>query len=254
MERIEEIRTLIRDYKFYPVGPLSRRSAADCLFILAGFDLSLIRDLIIYTGFQLSECNEEVMEKLLSNPVSTKTVSTFLSVGFHFTDLIIKRTIAWGKAYSLSTLLALVDSEKLRFLVHDTVNDIFGPFLSRESSLNVPWNPQALHRVMHVFNITDTDIEKALLVDPTKFCTMDKPYPHFPVTRPYYKSRPYPLWHWVFDTFGPHHRLTMACFDDALSRAVSDGALHILLETFIGGGVVMRPRHVRILACRYFLI
>jgi hypothetical protein len=42
----------------------------------------------------------------------------------------------------------------------------------------------------------------------------------------------------------------MACFDDALSRAVSDATLHRLIESFIANGVVLRPRHIKIIACR----
>ena len=248
---IDDIRSLIINYKFYPVSALSRRSVADSLFIMASFDMSLVTDLVRTTGLQLDEHNEDVMEKLLSNPLSTKTIAAFTSLGFKFTDLIIKRTIAWGRPYALATLIALVDEFRLNKLVGETVKEIFGPFLSREESLNVPWNAQALHRILHVFKVSDNQIENALLADPSSSFTMDTPHPKFPITRPYFKSRPYQVWHWVYDTFGPHHKLTMSCFDDALSRAASDGALHVLLETFVAGGVVMRPRHIRILACRW---
>lgn len=42
----------------------------------------------------------------------------------------------------------------------------------------------------------------------------------------------------------------VACFDDALSRAVADQTLHDLLDNFLEQGMVLRPRHVKILACR----
>lgn len=54
----------------------------------------------------------------------------------------------------------------------------------------------------------------------------------------------------MLDEYGPHHPHTTACFDDALSRAVSDEALHDLLDYFVECGFVMRPRHIKILACR----
>eukprot|EP00842_Homolaphlyctis_polyrhiza_P002410 jgi/Hompol1/316/HPOL_002465-RA len=38
--------------------------------------------------------------------------------------------------------------------------------------------------------------------------------------------------------------------DDALSRAVADQELHELHDQFLDAGFVLRPRHVKILACR----
>lgn len=54
----------------------------------------------------------------------------------------------------------------------------------------------------------------------------------------------------VLDNYGPHHRFSIACFDDALSRAVADAPLHELLDAFLDSGAVLRPRHVKVLACR----
>jgi hypothetical protein len=191
-----------------------------------------------------------VMELLLDKPVSKYIFLKFLQHGFKLTDFVIKRAIASGKPYCFSLLATLVPKSDLQALAESAVYELFGPYLDRYTSLNVPWDSQAICRIIHTFDISDEVIERALLDKPDNTCTFDKVHPNFPVTRPYLKARPYALWRWILDSYGPHHRYSIACFDDALSRASADSSLHHLIEHYLASGVVMRPRHIKIIACR----
>jgi hypothetical protein len=199
---IEKIREMFTKFKFFPVIERSHRSIGDSLLILGGLDISLITDLVKHTGFPLATSNDFVIEQLLSKPVSAHTVKTYLDVGFKLSDIAIKRTIAWGRPIALNILAELVEPEKLNELALQTVHEMFGPYQSLEKSLNVPWNSQATHRIFETFKITEGTIRKAILNDPEHTCTSDKPYEVFPVTRPYYKARPYPIWTWILETYG----------------------------------------------------
>jgi hypothetical protein len=247
---IAQLKSLIVDYHFFPTIELSHKLIGESLYMMANMDLSLISLMVSDTGFQLKTWNDAIMERLLGNPVTVNTVQSYLDVGFSLSDLVIKRAIAAGKPFAFEILGELVDPLRLEQLAIDTIHDLFGPYLDRDNSLNVPWNSFAVQRIIQQYQIKDQIIEKALLDDPEGECSFEKVYPNFPVTRPYLKSKPYAIWKYILDNYGPHHRFTMACFDDAISRAVSDQSLHHLIETFLDSGVVMRPRHVKIMACR----
>jgi hypothetical protein len=247
---INELRSLIIDYHFVPVLELSHKLIGESIYMLSNMDLSLIRDMIIHNGFNLANWNDTVMERLMASPVSLNTVQSYISTGFYLSDVVIKRAIAVGKPYSFELLDSLVPAERLQKVAQETVHELFGPYLDRDSSLNVPWNSFAVQRIIQQYHISDQVIEKALLEQPDETCTFEKVHSNFPVTRPYLKSKPYAIWKFVLENYGPHHRFTMACFDDAISRAVADQSLHHLIDTFLDAGVVLRPRHVKILACR----
>ncbi|KAJ3258671.1 hypothetical protein HK103_003460 [Boothiomyces macroporosus] len=249
-ENIEKLKTLITKFGFFPTLDQSHRIVAESLYLLGNIDLVLISDLQRYTGLDITEFQEGVMDRVLEHAMSTKYVQNFLDVGFNLTDRTIKKGIAGARPIVFSILANLVSKTKLKVLAEDTIYELFGPYLNRMESLNISWDSTAVQRIIHHFNISDEAIERALLDDPSKTCTYTKVHPNFPVTRPYLKSRPYFIWSWILDTFGPHHRLSIACFDDALSRAVADQTLHDLLDNFLEQGMVLRPRHVKILACR----
>jgi hypothetical protein len=247
---IQELRTLIIDYHFVPVLDLSHKLIGESIYMLSNLDLSLIRDMVVHNGFCLSHWNDTVMERLMATPVSLHTIQSYVDVGFCLSDVVVKRAIALGKPYSFELLNSLVSQERLQKVAEDTVYELFGPYLDRESSLNVPWNSFAVQRIIQQYRISDQVIERALLECPEETCTFEKVHANFPVTRPYLKSKPYAIWKFILENYGPHHRFTMACFDDAISRAVADQSLHHLIDTFLDSGVVLRPRHVKILACR----
>jgi hypothetical protein len=247
---IQELKSLILNYHFFPTIELSHKLIGESLFMMANMDLSLVSDIVRNTGFRLRDWNDAIMERLLGNPVTINTIESYLSVGFSLSDLVVKRTIATGKPFAFEILGALVPNQRLCLLAQETIHDLFGPYLDRENSLNILWNSSAVQRIIQQYKIKDQVIEKALLDEPDEHCTFEKVFPNFPVTRPYLKSKPYAIWKFILENYGPHHRLTMACFDDAISRAVSDQSLHHLIEQFLDAGVVLRPRHVKIMACR----
>ena len=127
--------------------------------------------------------------------------------------------------------------------------EILGPYTANHS-LNVPWNSQAANRLIKYFKIDHEHVKKCILTHPGESFTWNANPNYFPSTRPYLKSRPCGVWKWVVETFGPHHVLSVACMDDALSRAVSDPELHAIHHHFLDAGFIFRPRHVRIVACR----
>lgn len=217
---------------------------------MAGIKISLISDLVLYTGFELGLYNDAVMELLLGKPVSQYAVHKYLKAGFLLTDYVIKRVIASAKPHSLELLFSLCEKSRLFQLAEAAVYELFGPYHDRNTSLNIPWDSQGIDCIVKMFCISESIIGKCLLHDPASTCTFDSVHANFPVTRPYLKAKPYAIWRWVLDTYGPHHRYTMACFDDAISRASSDTSLHHTIETLLDAGVVLRPRHVKIIACR----
>jgi hypothetical protein len=194
------LRELICKYHFFPVIDNSRQLIGESLFIMATLDLSLIHDLTKKTGFNLSVYNDAVMELLLDRPVSKYIVQKFINAGFELTDFVIKKAIASGKPYCFTLLFALVEKTRLFQLAETAVHELFGPYLDRSTSLNIPWDSQAIHRIVQTFNISDALIEKALLDKPENHCTFEKVHDNFPVTRPYLKARPYSLWKWILGT------------------------------------------------------
>jgi hypothetical protein len=249
-QAIPKLRDLILRFHFSPVIELSHKLIGESLFLLAQIDLSIISDMVKHTGFQLSTWNDAVMERLLSQAVPKTTVKSFLDIGFVLSDTVIKRTIAYGKPFAFELLMEFVEKDDLIAFAENTVYDLFGPYLNRDVSLNVAWNSNALQRIVRAFQLSDKVIEKALLNNPLEKCTFENVHTNFPVTRPYLKSRPYAIWRWILDNYGPHHRFSIACFDDAISRAVADESLHSLIDVYLEQGMILRPRHVKIIACR----
>ncbi|KAJ3269986.1 hypothetical protein HDV01_000749 [Terramyces sp. JEL0728] len=207
-ENIDKLKTLITKFGYFPTLDQSHRIVAESLYLLGNIDLVLISDLQRYTGLDVAEFQEGVMDRVLEHAVSTKYVQNFIDVGFKLTDRTIKKGIAGARPIVFAILGSLVPKTKLKLLAEDTIYELFGPYLNRVESLNISWDSTAVQRIIHHYNISDEAIERALLDDP------------------------------------------IACFDDALSRAVADQTLHDLLDNFLEQGVVLRPRHVKILACR----
>ncbi|KAH6600425.1 hypothetical protein BASA50_002322 [Batrachochytrium salamandrivorans] len=246
----EKIRTLIHQFRFTPVAELCSKPIADSIYYLSRLDLTLVANLAS-NGFDLLSVSDSVMEKIMVHPyLNTRYLKRYLDSGFVISDLCIKRALAGGRAQTVAVLNTLVDEQKLQRLAWETVKDLFGPYLDRSTSLNIPWSSSTVHRLIHTFNVPDTIIAKALLSNPNSVCTLDTVHPEFPVTRCYLKARPYPVWEWVLSTYGPHHLFSVAAMDDALSRAVADQELHDLHQLFLDAGFVFRPRHIKILACR----
>ncbi|KAI8928664.1 hypothetical protein BC831DRAFT_548212 [Entophlyctis helioformis] len=246
----DRVRALIRDFAFLPVPELCTKPIAENVYFLSRLDLSLVTDLAD-RDFDLRSVSDNVMERVMLHPyLNTRYLQRYLDAGFVLSDLCIKRTLASGRAHTLAVLHSLIDFVTLQRLAFDTIYDLFGPYLDRQTSLNVPWSSDTVQRLIHSFSIPDSVIAKALLTNPESTCTFDTVHPEFPVTRSYLKTRPYPIWQWILTTYGPHHAFSVACMDDALSRAVADQELHDLHDAYLDAGFVLRPRHVKILACR----
>ncbi|KAL2918253.1 hypothetical protein HK105_202180 [Polyrhizophydium stewartii] len=246
----DAVRTLINDFRFTPVADLCVKPLAESIYFLARLDLGLVADLARH-GFDLRAVSDNVMERVMLHPyLNTRYLKKYLEAGFVLSDLCVKRALASGRAHTISVLHTLVDESRLRNLAFETIEDLFGPYLDRNTSLNVAWSSDTVQRLIHTFSVPDAVIARALLTNPESTCTFDRVHPEFPVTRSYLKSRPYPIWQWILTTYGPHHPFSVACMDDALSRAVADQELHELHDMFLDAGFVLRPRHIKILACR----
>ncbi|KAI8896607.1 hypothetical protein BC833DRAFT_596894 [Globomyces pollinis-pini] len=247
---IPKLRDLIINYKFFPTRAESHKLVCESIYLLGRLDLTLITDLQRYTGFQLEHINNAVLENVFENTISISLLKSFLKVGFQLTDLSVKRAIATARPIVLDILIEMIDPTRLKLLVHQTIHELFGPYLDKDLSLNVPWDSKSVQRIIRKFGISDDVIAEALLSDKSSVCTMDQMFPNFPVTRVYLKTRPYEIWQYVIDNYGPEHPFSIACFDDALSRAVADDYLHELIHYYLDQGIVLRPRHIKILACR----
>jgi hypothetical protein len=113
-------------------------------------------------GFDLSPYNDIVMVRMIHNAISIHTVLNWIKVGFHITDLVIKRTLAVGKPYIFYILEYLVDKDRLYLLARHTIFELFGPYLDHKTSLNVAWNGSAVQRIIRHFKITDSELETAV--------------------------------------------------------------------------------------------
>ncbi len=245
------LRDLIEKYSFSPILKHSHKLVGESLFLLAYLDIQLISSMVVKLGFDLSMWNDAVMDRLFQTTnITSNLVHSFLRAGFKFSEMTTKRAIACGKPHILDILRAIENAENLQILAERTVFDLFGPYLDKDESLNVAWSSPAVSRIVKYFNIPHGVIESALLSNPIEHCTVEKVHESFPVTRPYLKSKPYGMWRWILEEYGPHHRLSVACFDDALSRAVADDQLHQVIDSYLQHGFVLRPRHIKIISCR----
>ncbi|KAJ3306615.1 hypothetical protein HDV03_004744 [Kappamyces sp. JEL0829] len=248
---IADLRTLISKYHFFPVLEQSHKLVGESLYLLSLLDLGLVTLLRNELGFDLGVWNDSIMDRVFQQPnITSGLVKSYLNIGFVLSDMVLKRAIAQGRPHVLDILDQVRSRQQLERLARDTVYDLFGPYLDRDQSLNILWSGPAVSRIVHFYSIPTETIETALLAHPSECCTFETVHTSFPVTRPYLKTKPYAIWQWVLEEYGPHHRFSIACFDDALSRAVGDEALHQVLDSFLQQGFVLRPRHIKILACR----
>ena len=245
---IERLQALITEYNFIPVPGLIK-SYLESMYTLSKVDLGLIQ-LLMRRGLDLESINDYIVDKVLSHPYLTLALlNRYLDTGFILSRVSIKRALALGRLNVMSLLEQVVPHAELVDLAHETLSEMCGPFTSNHS-LNVPWSSVVANRLIKTFQISQDHIMKCILTKPQEACTFTENFKHFPVTRPYLKSRPYPVWRWVLDTFGPHHELAVACMDDALSRAVADPELNDVHFLYLEAGFIFRPRHIKILACR----
>ncbi len=249
-ERATALEELIRKYKFIPLSELASRPLHESIFNLCKMNLSLIHDLKA-NGFSLEKVNDNVMERLMNHPYfNLRYLNSFLDVGFSLNDLVVKRAIAASRKKVLNVLQSVITPEKLQVYVEETIYQLFGPNLSYKTSLNTTWSSDKIEYLMDTFKISEEFLVKCILTHPESDYSLEMPRPEFPSTRPYLKTSPYMVWQWILDRFGPHHEFSIAVMDDALSRAVSEEELHRLHDSFIEAGFILRPRHIKILACR----
>ncbi|KAI8903103.1 hypothetical protein EDD86DRAFT_215350, partial [Gorgonomyces haynaldii] len=248
-QSLEQLQHLIRDVGFVPVPELCLRPYSENMYQLCQLDLSLVGHLI-KQGMSVDKFNDHIIDRLLAHPyLNMSHLERYLDIGFTLSDMSIKRSLAQGKQSVLLILKRLIDKQRLHKLAHDTVFDLFGPYKT-SSSLNIAWNGHSVDQLIKDFQIDKQFIRLCVMTHPDSVCTPTESHAEFPVTRPYLKTRPYPLWEWVLKQYGPHDPLSVACMDDALSRAVADQELHDLHRVFIDQGFVFQPRHIKILACR----
>lgn len=194
---------LISKYHYFPVQELNFLLLGDLIHRLVELDISLVALLCKTTGFvMIPAVNDKTMD-LSFQQISTSTskITNLVNVGFTLSDIVVKRAIALGKPHVFDILHDLVpDEDKLNKLARDTMYEMFGPYLDRESSLNVPWSNNASTRIVGHFKIPIDTIESALLTHPGEKSTFEAVHASFPVTRPYLKSKPYSIWGW-YTTF-----------------------------------------------------
>ncbi|KAJ3124939.1 hypothetical protein HK098_000711 [Nowakowskiella sp. JEL0407] len=243
----ESLKLLIYKYKFVPFKGYGS-SLDESLFTLSRLDMALL-DGLFRNGFQLtSELNNLVMERVICRiDVTEMILKTYLEHGFEISPTAVKKGLLMGKQSVLNALRAHVNGSVLQSLTEESIADIVGP-----TTRGWTFSPSTIDFLRASFTITDDMMEKAIFVRPPSITPLPpgEKVHDFPATRAYFKNNPSPFWLWVLRTYGPHHPFTIACFDDALSRASGDQALHDLHDAYLSAGVKFRPRHVKILACR----
>ncbi|KAI8812963.1 hypothetical protein BJ742DRAFT_767577 [Cladochytrium replicatum] len=257
-QTIETIRTLLLNFKFVPING-SATPLDETIFTLSKLDLSLLRHLWL-NGLELTEdLNDLVIERVLwRSDITDAILRAHISHGFRISHSTIKKGLQMARPATLMALRAHVPQSQLQKLAEDTVVDIMGP-----AHRTWIFTAESIDFLRHSFNISDDVIERALYVRPPSLYAAgvaialsngtsppEKNIHDFPATRCYFKSNPCLVWRWVLRAFGQRHPFTIACFDDALSRAAGDRDLHALHDIFLDAGVRFRPRHIKILACR----
>ncbi|KAJ3417100.1 hypothetical protein HDV05_006959 [Chytridiales sp. JEL 0842] len=240
-ETLEALTTLIETFKFVPIRGMGS-PLEETVYLVSKVSLPLIRSLIS-NGLDLLPLNDPIMERVLWRAdISDSLLKSYLSVGFQLSPGSIKRGLQMARPSTLDVLRNRVPPRELQKLAEEAVFDMMGPTIRG-------WNftPESLDYLLSNFEVNEDVMEIALFRIPG--APTDSP-DSFPATRCYMKANPCPVWKWVLRTYGPDHRFTMACFDDALSRAAAERELHALHDHYLEAGVQFRPRHVKILACR----
>ncbi|KAJ3103690.1 hypothetical protein HDU97_009943 [Phlyctochytrium planicorne] len=240
-ETLDTIKTLIETYKFVPVRGFGS-PIDETVYLVSKADLKLVTGLL-RNGLDIESVNDLVMERVLWRAdVSDALVQSYLAVGFRLSPVAVKKGLQMARPAALEVLRTRVSAPLLQRLAEETIYDMFGPSIRG-------WNftPEAVDFLMAAFPISEEVMEHAIFRLPG--APTDLP-DSFPATRSYMKANPCPAWRWVLRNYGPTHRFTIACFDDALSRAAAERDLHALHDVFLEAGVQFRPRHVKILACR----
>ncbi|KAJ3073091.1 hypothetical protein HDU98_002236 [Podochytrium sp. JEL0797] len=241
-ESTDIAKDLINNYLFVPVRGLGS-PVDETVYLVSKLDVNLITGLI-RNGLDIRFVNDSIMERLLWRAdITEPIVASYVRVGFELSSPAVKKGLQMGRAGTLEILRKYVSPAMLQTHAEDTVFDMFGPSIRG-------WNftAEAMDFLFGAFPISDECMERAILRHPNG---IDPASPDsFPSTRSYMKANPCPVWRWVLGQYGPSHHLTMACFDDAISRAAAEHELHALHDIFLEAGVQFRPRHVKILACR----
>ncbi|KAI9331479.1 hypothetical protein BDR26DRAFT_922096 [Obelidium mucronatum] len=236
------LKNLIENFLFVPIRGIGS-PVDETVNLVAKLDVNLISGLV-NNGLDLAVVNDSIMERLLwRTDLTEPMVASFLRIGFTLSSPAIKKGLQMGRINTLEILRKYVSASNLQTYAEDTVVDMFGPSIRG-------WNftPEAIDFLRSTFSISDDVMERAILRFPNGISPDSQD--SFPATRSYMKANPCPVWRWILRTYGPSHRLTMACFDDAISRAAAERELHALHDVFLEAGVQFRPRHVKILACR----
>ncbi|KAJ3225390.1 hypothetical protein HDU81_007951 [Chytriomyces hyalinus] len=241
-ESMDIIKSLITEFRFVPMRGLGS-PIDETVYLVSKLDINFI-PLLIRNGLDILFVNDLIMERLLwRTDVTDSLVSSYLRVGFQLSAPAVKKGLQMGRPPTLDILKKYISMPMLETYAEDTVYDMFGPSIRG-------WNftSEAIDFLRSQFTISEDTMERAILrfpngIDPNSTDA-------FPATRSYMKANPCPVWRWILRMYGPSHRLTMACFDDAISRAAAERELHALHDVFLESGVRFRPRHVKILACR----
>ncbi|KAI8839055.1 hypothetical protein BJ741DRAFT_647712 [Chytriomyces cf. hyalinus JEL632] len=241
-ESMDIVKSLITDFRFVPMRGLGS-PVDETVYLVSKLDINFI-PLLVRNGLDILFVNDLIMERLLwRTDVTDSLVSSYLRVGFQLSAPAVKKGLQMGRPPTLDILKKYISMPMLETYAEDTVYDMFGPSIRG-------WNftSEAIDFLRSQFTISDDTMERAILrfpngIDPNSTDA-------FPATRSYMKANPCPVWRWILRMYGPSHRLTMACFDDAISRAAAERELHALHDVFLESGVRFRPRHVKILACR----
>ncbi|KAI9089801.1 hypothetical protein DFS34DRAFT_382825 [Phlyctochytrium arcticum] len=247
VKAIEGIRTLLDKYGFVPVRGLGS-PVDETIFMVSKLSLPLIPKFIA-NGLDMASINDQVLERVLWRAdLTTDHLQSYLDHGFTLTNGVVKKGLQIARMNTLDILKSKVSEGQLVKCAEMAIVDMFGP--STTSGRGWNWVSESVDFILTQFTIPESTLKKAIYANPTTPSLPNGARPDFPATRSYLKSNPCPVWRWVLKRYGPTHEVTLACFDDALSRAAADRDLHALHDDFIAAGVGFYPRHVKILACR----
>ena len=198
-DAINGLSDLITKYKFFPIPDRSFRLLGESLYLMANLDINLISLLVLHTGFTVEPYNDKVMDRLFQQVTITENqVRNYLQVGFSLSDYVIKRAVAFGRPQVFEILDSLMievdDRKRLLQLIENTIYELFGPYLDSHTSLNVPWNSEAVSRIINHYRVPSAVVRSALLTHPEENSSFEAVHESFPVTRPYLKSKPYAIW------------------------------------------------------------
>ncbi|KND00676.1 uncharacterized protein SPPG_03799 [Spizellomyces punctatus DAOM BR117] len=232
---LPHLHRLITTFHFHPLKPLITHPE-ESIYRLSKLDMALL-DHLLGTGWDPTPFNDGVMRRVVTDDVTPDVLTSYLTRGFTLTPQSIKAALRKCDEGTLTSLKTHVEPTLLESAVHDLFIDNLAPDFQFSNGL--------VAFLLRHFRIPDPIVEQALVdPHPSETCL-----PLTPITRCFKQPKPGVAWRWILRTYGPTHRFTQYCFDDALLRlSHPDGNVRPTTHDFLASGVKFSPRHVRYLS------